>query len=79
MAKNRSMAIKHKKARLWACKLYKDQALRESMEDVKDGKLTFCTDSIESRKHRHKKVERKLVAKVSYGHTSKYGKGLIYV
>jgi hypothetical protein len=46
MAKNRTMAIKHAKARQMACKEYKRQALSESMNEVAIGKLTFCTDSM---------------------------------
>ncbi len=59
MAKNRTMAIKHKKAREMACLEYKRQALNDSIEDIAYGKLTFCTDSM----HMSKSVIKgKLVA-----------------
>lgn len=46
MAKNRTMAIKHKKAKQMACQEYKRQALSESMNEIAIGKLTFCSDSM---------------------------------
>lgn len=59
MAKNRTMAIKHAKARQMACQEYKRQALSESMEEIAIGRLTFCTDSFHMSRA---KVKGKLVA-----------------
>lgn len=71
MGKNKTMALKHKKAREMACLEYKRQALAESMNDVAEGKLTFCTDSMHMSKKRiscklragtpHKKASRILL------------------
>lgn len=76
MAQNRTMAIKHKKARQMSCQEYKWQALNESMEDIALGRLTFCTDSFHMSKT---KLQGKLVAKTSRKQVSKmlleyYGK-----
>ena len=43
---NRTMAIKHKKAKEMACQEYKWQALTESMEDYKSGRIHVITDSL---------------------------------
>lgn len=43
---NRTMAIKHKKAKEMACQEYKWQALTESMEDYRCGRIHVGTDSL---------------------------------
>ena len=55
---NRTMAIKHKKARQMACQEYKRQALNESVEDIVCGRIHVITDSM------HMGGQQKLKAKL---------------
>ncbi len=57
---NRTMAIKHKKAKEMACQEYKWQALTESMEDYRSGRIHVITDSL--RMGGQQKLKAKLIA-----------------
>ena len=60
MAQNRTMAIKHKKAREMASQEYKWQALTESMEDFRSGRIHVTADSLCM--GRQQKLKAKLIA-----------------
>ena len=57
---NRTMAIKHKKARQMACQEYKRQALNESVDDLICGRIHVITDSMQM--GGQQKLKAKLIA-----------------
>lgn len=64
MAQNRTMAIKHSKARQMASKERIERALDESILDIMAGRLTFIPDSLSM----GKPVRQKKRTKVKAGH-----------
>ncbi len=58
MAQNKTMAIKHSKARQMASKERIERALDESILDIMAGRLTFIPDSLSMSEYRQGKTPK---------------------